>query len=418
MKHKAQNISAKCACQPGAVRLSACDAQAGRRGFAFGGKHRALKISEAVVAFFVVVYLIAALPSRAEAARLYFYPELQEIAEGESAIVELRLDTGGERINAADIRGEVTGDAIEMLNLETADSLFTIFPETPSVSDRKWSLSGGIPGGFAGDAVIGKLSITAGVVGDVKIHFAADSKVFLHGPESSVAALELASSVLTVATRGRDYLRITSASHPKQSDWSFEKSFYLTWQAEAGSDYSYKLSRLPNELPNGVADLPVGAVKFQNLDDGIYYFSLCKLINGQCGMVSRYRAMIDASPPEWKSIAFDQNDPEGNPRPTISFIAYDKNSGVDYYEVSTDGENFELAESPFFLPEKFSEAGLGGVVTLKAWDKAGNYTVTTAKLERISGTGTTGIIILASILLLLLLVMWISIQKRSVKNRL
>src|SRR3989344_3863646 len=184
MKHKAQNISAKCACQPGAVRLSACDAQAGRRGFAFGGKHRALKISEA-----------------------------------ESAIGELRLDTGGERINAADIRGEVTGDAIEMLNLETADSLFTIFPETPSVSDRKWSLSGGIPGGFAGDAVIGKLSITAGVVGDVKIHFAADSKVFLHGPESSVAALELASSVLTVATRGRDYLRITSASHPKQSDW-------------------------------------------------------------------------------------------------------------------------------------------------------------------------------------------------------
>ena len=177
---------------------------------------------------------------------------------GESAIVELRLDTEGMRINAADIHGEVSGDAAEILNLETAGSIFAMFPERPSVSGKKWSISGGIPGGFTGDAVIGKLAITAGAADDVKIYFDADSRVFLHGPENSIATLKFASAVLTVAKMGGDYLRITSASHPKQSEWNFEKNLYLTWQAETGSDYSYKLSRLPNELPDGVADLPVG----------------------------------------------------------------------------------------------------------------------------------------------------------------
>jgi len=381
-------------------------------------KHKAQNISEAAVAFFVVMYLIAALPSQAEAARLYFYPEQQKIAMGESAIVELRLDTEGMRINAADIHGEVIGDAAEILNLETAGSIFAMFPERPSVSGKKWSISGGIPGGFTGDAVIGKLAITAGAADDVKIYFDADSRVFLHGPENSIATLKFASAVLTVAKMGGDYLRITSASHPKQSEWNFEKNLYLTWQAETGSDYSYKLSRLPNELPDGVADLPVGAVKFANLDDGIYYFSLCRLINGACGTISRYRAMIDASSPEWKSVAFDKNDPEGNPRPTISFIAYDKNSGVDRYEISLGGKAFVTALSPLFLPEEFGETGASGAVTLKAWDKAGNYAVTTAELAGENPMSLMNIIIPALILLFILLLMWISIQKKRGGNRL
>ena len=383
-------------------------------------KFRTFKKPAVLLTLTLALYLIAATPSQAEAARLYFYPERQELTEGESGVIEMRLDAQGERINAVDISGEINGGSIQVLNFETSDSVLTIFPEAPTVSGRSWNLAGGVPGGFTGDAVIGKLSVVAeslltehdNGLGSVDITFLKNSKVFLHGPENKMAAVVFSSGTLEIVGKGGDYLPITSTSHPKQSAWSFEKNFYLSWPTAVGEKYSYKLSRLPDDRPDTLTDLPVGAVKFANLDDGIYYFSLCRLTNAACGTVSRYRAMIDATPPEWKSIAFDKNDQEGNLRPNLSFLAHDKNSGVLRYELSLDGKTFVAATSPFFLPDKFLTKGADGIITLKAWDKAGNYGVTTAKLEKNSDVGAAQIIILAAILLLTLLVVWISIRNK------
>ena len=317
---------------------------------------------------FGFVLAITIFPSETMAARISVLPSTQSISEGESAIFEVRLNTEREQINALELHGQVTSGAGQMMKIEKSESIFSVFPELPMFSGDSFSFFGAIPNGFVGEGVVGRITVTGKRLGEFSIMFSTSSRVFLNSNSNLPADLSFAGGTLKVLPKDSSYIALRSETHPNQGEWSLEKSFQIAWDTKEDENYSYRISKLADELPDAVPDMPVGDIKFRNLDDGIYYFSVCAVENGKCGQISKYRAMIDTTPPEWVSIDIGPGTEETAGKRSVSFLAQDKGSGIQRYEASfeIDGE-LKTASSPIIL-----ESNARGTLRLIAFDAAGN----------------------------------------------
>jgi len=130
-----------------------------------------LKIGTVV---FVLSYIFV-LSYDAYAARLYFFPQNISVSEGDSFLVEVRLDTEGESVNAIDIEGSVGAGIIESIN--TSNSLIQLFVESTRTGDNSFRFAGGTPGGFKGDGIIGRLNVRATETGTTNINFDKSAKI-------------------------------------------------------------------------------------------------------------------------------------------------------------------------------------------------------------------------------------------------
>lgn len=89
------------------------------------------------------------------------------------------------------------------------------------------------------------------------------------------------------------------------------------------------------------------------------------------------RVMVDTQPPLAFTVTADPSGWTNNTRPTVSFSATDEGSGIDCYLLSVDGGVSEKAASPYQLP---ALADGEHTVSVKAVDKAGNYTLSSVRL--------------------------------------
>ena len=87
-------------------------------------------------------------PNSASATTVFLEPEFESVAVGDTVIVDVRMDTDGKIPNA--IEGEITVDQnVEISRISTADSVLTIWPQSPSIFEGSLiSFVGGTPDGF------------------------------------------------------------------------------------------------------------------------------------------------------------------------------------------------------------------------------------------------------------------------------
>jgi hypothetical protein len=88
------------------------------------------------------------------------------------------------------------------------------------------------------------------------------------------------------------------------------------------------------------------------------------------GNSSVWVTKIDVVAPEDFIPTADPGSWTSNVQPVITFSTTDATSGIDYYEVSVDGTSHNEQTSPYTLPPQ--PEGIHNV-TIKAYDKAGNY---------------------------------------------
>lgn len=359
----------------------------------------------------VFVALLNSLPSAAQAAQVFAYPETQIVPVGESVILEIRIDTEGETINALELEGSLQGDGTVIKEITTSGSVFPVFPERPSFSGSRFSFFGAVPNGFVGQGIVGRVIISSMKAADVDLIFASTSRVFLNDAENSKANLTVKGSGVKIVPISADYIFLKSETQPNQNKWSTTKLFRVSWDVIPDASYAYTLSRLSTDEPDPIPKSPVGSIQFSNLDDGIYYFAVCLIKDKQCGIVSRYRAMIDTTGPEWVSVAYDKGSEESQGKPTVSFLAKDRDSGMDHYEISLDEEaNYVKAISPFVLPDNFA-----GSLTILAFDRAGNLVSRQVTVPR--GKSSSLLLIIATIVIgILILALWITRRLRKNKR--
>ncbi|MDO8601742.1 MAG: hypothetical protein Q7R62_01240 [bacterium] len=320
--------------------------------------------------FFVLSYFFVF--SYGNAATLFFYPQNIDLATGEEALVDLRMDTGTDLINAVELEGSLSGVAATIRSMDNSGSALSIFVEQPELRGKSaFRLVGGSPAGLRGEFVLARLVVRGEISGLSALSFNPESsRVLLADGIASVAPLNVMNAQIQVIQKSADYVPITSRSHPDQNQWyaTDVASFHI--DLVPGTSYSYLISQDPLAFPDDVADQPSGNLEWQGdtrldgLTNGVYYVTVKKIGSS---VVSRYRLMNDLTEPKWVEVQKNEGIGETEGRPFLTFLAQDQPSGVEYYEMRIDGQEATTVASPQPLPDEYR------ALRLRAYDRAGNY---------------------------------------------
>jgi hypothetical protein len=362
-----------------------------------------------VLCTFVLCFVWFSVPVIVRAATLFLMPQSGEIFKGDSFITELMIDTEGEEINAADIRVVFPSDLVTVNDFEKGGSIFSLWAEEPNIKEGEITFSAGVPGGFSGKGLIGRINFSGKDIGETEINFKEDSKVLLNDGKGSLVILGFSEGNYNIVEKSGDLPIITSKSHPDQNKWYNQKNLNLWWDLAKGAEYSYLLSLSFSDSPDEIPDKPEGELD-KSLDEGIYYFSLRQKLPGKdwSGKVT-FRAMIDTTPPE----EFKPEIAEIEGKKYLVFSTTDKISGVDHYEIAIPSKGplfglvselvqWKTGNSPYLLEDKT----LDEKIFVKAIDKAENEQISEIILP--SKPFPYYILILA---LIILVIFWLIVRK-------
>jgi len=165
-----------------------------------------IKVKKRLLIFIslVLVFGFYFFTNEARAAFLYFEPEQGEYYQEDVFIVEVKLDTEEERINALKVELTFPQDKLEVVDVSRGDSVLSLWPEEPTYSnlEGKVSFIGGIPLGFEGQGKI--VSIPFRVISSeesetlAEITFQDSSRALLNDLLGSETSLTLKKAIFTL----------------------------------------------------------------------------------------------------------------------------------------------------------------------------------------------------------------------------
>ncbi len=311
------------------------------------------------------------------AAVLYLSPQSQTVYQGDSFIVEVKIDTEGEEINAVEVGLTFPSDLVEVIDFSKGNSVLTIWPEEPKLQGKEINFLGGKPRGFNGTGSLAKITFLGKESGKSEISFKKDSKVLLNDGRGTPAELNFLEGNYEIIKKPKNLPVISSKSHPDQNKWYRLTTLQFHWDLVEEVEYSYLLSYDPLAEPDEIPDRPegglmwMGDMEYKGLEkDGIYYFALKQKLPGEDWQKSvTYRAMVDTTLPEAFEIKIGKDPSIFEGKYFLSFANQDKMSGIDYYEVKEGKRDFRRTASPYLLEDQ----SLVKKIIVRAYDKAGNY---------------------------------------------
>jgi len=324
--------------------------------------------------YFLLFPLFLFFARDAHASTLYLVPQSQTVYKGDTFIADVRLDTEGEEINALDVTLNFPADRLEALDFSKGNSIINFWVHEPSLAVGKINIVGGRPGGFKGDGLIGRITFLSKKTGRASVVFQADSKILLNDGKGTEDKVGFLSVDYEIVDKPQNLPEVSSSSHPDQNQWYKANSLYLHWNLIEGAQYSYLLSEDPLASPDFVPDKPAGEliwmgdIKYEGLEDGIYYFSLIQKLPGKNWSEKiSCRSMIDSTLPEEFTPKIGQDPALFGGKKFLSFASTDQASGIDHYEIKENGI-WKIGQSPYVLEDQ----SLSNKISVKAVDKAGN----------------------------------------------
>ena len=343
-----------------------------------------------------------------QAATLYLMPQSQRVYQGDTFLVEVRLDSEGEEINVTQVNLNSPSDLLEIIDFSKGGSILSFWVQAPSLKEDIVSLIGGVPGGLKGDGLILRINFLAKDVGKAEILFQEDSKVLLNDGKGTSAKLNFLEGNYEIVRKPEGLPLISSPTHPDQNKWYKGNTLHLHWDLVEGAEYSFILSQDPLAEPDETPDKPegeliwMGDMEYPNLEDGIYYFFLKQKLPGKDWSPKvAFRAMIDATPPEPFELKIGQDASMFGGKYFVSFLAIDKTSGIDHYEIQEGKGDFREAKSPYLLGDQ----SLRNKIIVKVVDKAGNERISELMPPR-KAFAQSLFIQFVIILILVILVIW------------
>lgn len=327
----------------------------------------------------LVLVILAGFPLVGLAASsLYILPSSADIEVADSLLLEIRINTD-KVVNVAEASLEFDDTSLEFQDFFTGGSVIDVWAQTPRLeSPGAVSFIGGMPQGFSGDGLIGKIVFTSKQTGQTQVRFTEDSQVFLHSPNAVPDSLALLEGTYRVEQELGKQIVISSGNCPDEGKWCPWENLDLFWEVEPGVSYSYILSTDSNERPDDISEDAVGEIRYEGLTDGIYYFSLKELSGGEDGATARYRAMIDTISPEAFDVEILLIEGDGY----LVFATQDGMSGIDRYELWIKEA---LLRESIISPYLVSNDLRGKEVQIVARDKAGNERRAEVQIPRIYG---------------------------------
>ncbi|MFC1612690.1 cohesin domain-containing protein [Patescibacteria group bacterium] len=168
--------------------------------------------------------------------------------------------------------------------------------------------------------------------------------------------------------------QVTSPTHPDSSKWYNNNNPVFNWKLATGiTGVNVLADRRPTTNPGVRSDGLEESWDFKNVKDGEWYFHIRLRNSAGWGGITHFKFNVDTVAPETLTAVFKETEAT-DPKPTLKLSAYDRDSGIDHYEIIIDGEEPYTWQDdgtgehqlPLLAPGTYE-------VVIKAVDKAGNY---------------------------------------------
>lgn len=370
--------------------------------------HFALSFFILLFAFCIKINEVAAI-----GASLYLVPSAGTYTVGNTFSVQIKLNTGGTAINTSDGTLSFSPEKLEAISISKTDSIFTLWVQEPAFSNTLGTVTfaGGKPSpGFTGAAGT-ILTITfrakTATFGTANLTFAGGSVLADDGRGTNVLT-NMNSGAYTFISRettpnlppsqggerpaetfGKVLAApvIFSTTHLDANLWYSNNDPEFNWQLPSGvNGVSLLLHQKPDANPGLTSDGLIISKSYEDVEDGIWYFHIRFRNEDGWGNILHRKALIDIENPDPFEVVIDNEGDPTNPTPIIYFKTQDSLSGIDYYEVKIGGEISSTTQASIigspFRPQPVPAGKY--IMEVKAFDKAGNFSLVSTELEIVS----------------------------------
>ncbi len=356
---------------------------------------------------FCFLFSILASEVNAVGASLYLSPSAGTYTVGNTFSVELKVNSGGVAINAADGTLVFNPDKLEVKSISKTNSVFSLWVQEPTFSNSLGTITfaGGKPSpGFTGaSGIVMTVTFKAKTSGTANLTFAAGSVLADDGKGTNVLTnmgsgsyTLIAREITPIPPGEEEYLPptvtgqvpaapvVSSPTHPDENKWYSDNNPEFSWKLPSDiTGVSLLLNQKPTSNPGPVSDGLMESKEFENVEDGIWYFHIKFKNQYGWGGITHRKVLIDTKSPSSFEVTADNEGDSTNPAPILYFESEDALSGIDYYEVRLDGQiasttTSSIKKNPFrFLPQSPGKH----LVEVRAFDKAGNFVLASTEIE-------------------------------------
>ena len=327
-------------------------------------------------------------------ASLFLDPSAGSFAVNSTFTVSIFVNTNGQPINAVEADLKFPPDKLQVVSPTTDTSFFKVWLGVPFYSNTEGTinLKGGIPspGIVTTKGLITTVTFRVKSTGQASVVFTDESKVLADDGKATDILANKSGAVLNLILPPPAGPNISSISHTDQAQWYANDKPIFIWNKDVGvTGFSYVLNKDSVDLPDDIVDSSNLRVKYENIEDGIWFFHLKAYSTGSgWGGVSHYQILIDKTAPAKFPIRIEPRARTTVRRPFVVFSTTDNTSGIDHYEtkilrtdtvpVNEDTRVDSQVKTPFFIesdsPHQTPQLDFGKYkVLVRSYDKAGNF---------------------------------------------
>lgn len=337
-------------------------------------------------------------PAEAAGASLFFSPSSGTYPVNTEFSIRIKINSGGENINAAEGNLIFDKEKIEVIGISKADSIFPLWPIGPTFSNKEGTINfgGGLtPPGFTGvQGNVCEITFRTKKVGTADLIFSSGSILANDGKGTNIlssigSGSFIVSPQVEMPVQGqaerkneedlmiKQPVSLNISTQFDQDHWFNNNNLLVRWDIPASStEVSFALDNDP-EFDPGKKGIIATNQKFEKVDDGIWYFHI-RFKEGQAWTeTATYKVQIDATSPA--PFKIEAEDEEAGKWPILRFQTSDALSGLARYEIHIDSftdQEITLEPRENLLAVADLEVGKHTAI-IKAIDNAGNETFTT-----------------------------------------
>lgn len=348
--------------------------------------------------------LLFALANSASAATLQLTTAKDTFAIGDQFTVDVKVDSEGTGINAAQGTVQISKDVLEIVNVDKTGSVFNFWLSEPTFSNDSGQVNfiGGSTSGFSGKSLeVLKITFKVKGTGRTEVVFTDGAVTASDGSGTNVLSSMKGLSIISMASVSLETITpkptqitrpaeqaakvpakpvIQVAGYSNPEEWyNFSTRFSATWQLPGDiTDIATEVSKDPTSVPTRSEGLFDNKI-FPPTGEGVWYLHVRFKNNVGWSPTVHYRIAIDTTPPPAFTAKIREGESTNTPDPTIEYLASDGLSGLKgYYIQENNGAVKDIGADPYKMelhkPGKYS-------IKIGATDKAGNSTESILKLE-------------------------------------
>lgn len=362
------------------------------------------------ITYIIIIGIITLVARTASAANLSWVPSAGNFGVGNEITVDLKIDSEGVGINAAQATIRFPKETLEVKSIDKSDSAFSFWLEEPSFSNTDGVISfiGGTPYGVSGASVetiritfvakgagdapltIADAAVTASDGSGTNVLSKINSASFTILPTKTIAPIikppkQIVREAVPAETSPQSPL-LRIPLYPHSTEWyNLSNIFTANWDLPRDTlAVSTAINKQPNFTPSDSEGL-FDNKTFAALSDGIWYLHIRLKNELGWGTTTHYRIAVDTKTPLPFEITSLENNATDNPSPSFKFKANDALSGIKEYQVKVGASDWVVLKAEDFKGTYTLPLQAPGKhqLTIKAVDRANNSIENSIAIETI-----------------------------------